>query len=187
MFDESDGTEIDDDECLLAYEKGAVFILGGHWRPAIATEEFKQETDTMGELAQGSDANPTGEIDQGYGEFQPETDETDAMGGVDQGCEFDQETDETDGMGEVDQGYEFKQETDETDPTGDVHQGYEFEQETDETDRMSEVDQGYEFKQETDETDPTGEVDQILDEGNVEMSSDAAREYKSSSVAFISN
>ena len=157
MFDESDGTEIDDDECLLTYEKGAVFILGRHWRPAIATEEFKQETDTMGELAQGSDDNPTGEIGQGHGEFQLETDETDPMGEV--------ETDETDGMGKVNQGYESYQETNETDPTGDVHQGYEFDQ----------------------ETDPTVEVDQRLDEGNVEMPSDAAREYQPSSVAFISN
>lgn len=130
MFDESDGTELDDDECLSAYEKGAVFILGRHWRPAIAAqEEFKQETDTMGEVAQVSDTNPTDEVDQGY-EFKPETDETDPMG---------------------------------------------------------EVDQGYEFKQETDKTDPTWDIDQGLEEGNLEMPSDAAGEYKSTSVAFISS
>lgn len=73
------------------------------------------------------------------------------------------------------------------DPTGDLHQRYEFEQETSETDRMGEVDQEYEFKQESGETDATGDVDQRLDEGNVEMPSDAAHEYQSSSVDFISN
>ena len=52
---------------------------------------------------------------------------------------------------------------------------------------MGEVDQEYEFKQESGETDATGDVDQRLDEGNVEMPSDAAHEYQSSSVDFISN
>ena len=32
MFDESDGTEVDDDECLLEYEKGSVFVLGQEWK-----------------------------------------------------------------------------------------------------------------------------------------------------------
>ena len=66
LFDESDGTEIDDNVSRLM-RKGAVFILGKHWRPAIAKEELEQETDTMGEVVQGSDTNHTGEIDQGSG------------------------------------------------------------------------------------------------------------------------
>ena len=32
VFDESDGTEVDDDECLLEYEKGSVFVLGQKWK-----------------------------------------------------------------------------------------------------------------------------------------------------------
>ena len=39
MFDESDGTEIDDDESLLAYKTGGIFILRSQWKPA--TEEMK--------------------------------------------------------------------------------------------------------------------------------------------------
>ena len=38
VFDEADGTEIDDDECLLSYEKGAVFIIGKEWRAAPQAE-----------------------------------------------------------------------------------------------------------------------------------------------------
>lgn len=36
VFDEADGTEIDDDECLSAYEKGSIFILGSQWKPVIS-------------------------------------------------------------------------------------------------------------------------------------------------------
>ena len=32
VFDESDGTEVDDDECLLEYENGSVFVLGQEWK-----------------------------------------------------------------------------------------------------------------------------------------------------------
>ena len=31
VFDEKDGTEIDDDDCLFSYEKGSVFLLGENW------------------------------------------------------------------------------------------------------------------------------------------------------------
>ena len=47
---------------------------------------------------------------------------------------------------------------------------------------MGEVDQRYDFDEETDKTDPTGDIDQGLEEGNLEMPSDTACEYKSSSV-----
>ena len=43
MFDESDGTEIDDNESLLAYEKGSIFILGSQWKPATEEIEAKVE------------------------------------------------------------------------------------------------------------------------------------------------
>ena len=115
MFDESDGTEIDDGECLPAYEKGAVFILGRHWMPGIATEEFTQETDTIDEVAQRK-------VHQAY-EFKQETEETDRMEEVDQGFKFKPKTDEINPMGEEYQGYEFEQETDKTDTTGDIDQG----------------------------------------------------------------
>ena len=32
VFDESDGTEVDDNKCLLEYEKGSVFVLGQEWK-----------------------------------------------------------------------------------------------------------------------------------------------------------
>lgn len=32
IFDESDGTEIEDDDALLSYEKGTVFIIGKQWK-----------------------------------------------------------------------------------------------------------------------------------------------------------
>ena len=59
--------------------------------------------------------------------------------------------------------------------------------ETGKTDCMGEVDQGYDFDEETDKTDHTGDIDQGLEEGNLEMPSDTACEYKSSSVAFVPN
>ena len=37
VFDETDGTEVDDDESLLEYDKGSVFILGQEWKAANAT------------------------------------------------------------------------------------------------------------------------------------------------------
>ena len=43
-FDEADGTEIDDDECLLSYEKGAVFIIGKEWRAASQAEVAEVQT-----------------------------------------------------------------------------------------------------------------------------------------------
>ena len=60
VFDESDGIEIDDNECLLAYEKGTVFILRRYWRPAIATEEFKEETNAMGKEHKDLTLTPQG-------------------------------------------------------------------------------------------------------------------------------
>ena len=44
VFDEADGTEIDDDECLLSYEKGAVFIIGKEWRAASQAEVAEVQT-----------------------------------------------------------------------------------------------------------------------------------------------
>ena len=37
VFDETDGTEVDDDEGLLEYDKGSVLILGQEWKAANAT------------------------------------------------------------------------------------------------------------------------------------------------------
>ena len=86
----------------LGLRKRSSIYSGKHWRPAIATGELKQETDTIGEVAQGgSDTNHTGEIDQGSG-MKPETEETDSMGENDQGCDFDEENDETDPTGDID-------------------------------------------------------------------------------------
>ena len=42
-FDEADRTEIDD-ECLLSYEKGAVFIIGKEWRAASQAEVAEVQT-----------------------------------------------------------------------------------------------------------------------------------------------
>lgn len=33
LFEEEDGTEIEDDECLLEYDKGTLFVLGSEWTP----------------------------------------------------------------------------------------------------------------------------------------------------------
>ena len=44
VFDEADGTEIDNDECLLSYEKGAVFIIGKEWRAAPQAEVAEVQT-----------------------------------------------------------------------------------------------------------------------------------------------
>ena len=44
VFDEADGTEIDDDECLLSYKKGAVFIIGKEWRAAPQAEVAEVQT-----------------------------------------------------------------------------------------------------------------------------------------------
>lgn len=43
VFDESDGTEIDDDECLLACDKGTVLILGTEWKPAPVSPDVHLE------------------------------------------------------------------------------------------------------------------------------------------------
>lgn len=32
VFDESDGTEIDDDDVLLSYNKGSIFVIGKEWK-----------------------------------------------------------------------------------------------------------------------------------------------------------
>ena len=32
VFEEADGTEVDDDECLLAYGEKTLFILGSQWK-----------------------------------------------------------------------------------------------------------------------------------------------------------
>ena len=45
VFDKSDGTEIDDDECLLAYDKGTVFILGNAWKPDTVAPHIHPETE----------------------------------------------------------------------------------------------------------------------------------------------
>ena len=45
VFDESDGTEIDDDKCLLAYDKGTVFILGNAWKPDTVAPHIHPETE----------------------------------------------------------------------------------------------------------------------------------------------
>ena len=44
VFDEQDGTEIDDDDCLLSYEKGSGFIIGEEWtgRDVVMTESGKE-------------------------------------------------------------------------------------------------------------------------------------------------
>lgn len=45
VFDKSDGTEIDDDECLLAYDKGTVFILSNAWKPDTVAPHIHPETE----------------------------------------------------------------------------------------------------------------------------------------------
>ena len=32
IFDDNDGTEVDEDECLLEYEKGSIFIIEKEWK-----------------------------------------------------------------------------------------------------------------------------------------------------------
>ncbi len=44
VFDEKDGTEIDDDECLAEYEKGSVFIIGKEWKPVGLEDKGDSET-----------------------------------------------------------------------------------------------------------------------------------------------
>ncbi|CAB4026854.1 Hypothetical predicted protein [Paramuricea clavata] len=39
VFDKSDGTEIDDVDCLATYEKGSVFIIGKEWKPVWSEDE----------------------------------------------------------------------------------------------------------------------------------------------------
>jgi hypothetical protein len=39
IFDEKDGTEVDDDECLMDYEKGSIFVVGKQWSPSSAGME----------------------------------------------------------------------------------------------------------------------------------------------------
>ena len=38
VFDETDGTEIEDDEVLLSYDKGSVFLMGKKWLSRIKTK-----------------------------------------------------------------------------------------------------------------------------------------------------
>lgn len=38
IFDDTDGTEIDEDECLLEYEKGSIFIISKHWKAGSESE-----------------------------------------------------------------------------------------------------------------------------------------------------
>ena len=44
VFHEKDGTEIDDDECLVEYEKGSVFIIGKEWKPVGLEDKGDSET-----------------------------------------------------------------------------------------------------------------------------------------------
>ncbi|CAB4033741.1 Thioredoxin domain-containing 2 [Paramuricea clavata] len=39
VFDPDDGTEIDDDECLLSYAKGSVFVIGKDWKVQSLEEQ----------------------------------------------------------------------------------------------------------------------------------------------------
>ena len=47
VYDATDGTEIDDDECFLAYEKGSVFVIGKQWGaievPAAVPRQIQPE------------------------------------------------------------------------------------------------------------------------------------------------
>ena len=36
VFDEADGTEIDDDECLALYDNTPIFIIGAEWKPVAS-------------------------------------------------------------------------------------------------------------------------------------------------------
>ena len=38
VFDETEGTEIEDDEVLLSYDKGSVFVMGKKWLPTVKTK-----------------------------------------------------------------------------------------------------------------------------------------------------
>lgn len=61
---------------------------------------LRPATQAMREEAQGSDTNQTGELDQESG-LKPETDETDSMGEIHQGCDFDEENGKTDPTGDT--------------------------------------------------------------------------------------
>lgn len=41
LFEEEDGTEIEDDLCLLEYDKGTLFVLGSKWIPSPAVSASK--------------------------------------------------------------------------------------------------------------------------------------------------
>ena len=36
LFDEVDGTEIDDDECLEFYDNSRILVIGAEWKPAVS-------------------------------------------------------------------------------------------------------------------------------------------------------
>ena len=47
VFDESDGTEIDDDDILAAYDKGSTFTIGEKWEPVVAVDAATPSTITI--------------------------------------------------------------------------------------------------------------------------------------------
>ena len=70
IFDDNDGTEVDEDECLLEYEKGSIFIISKEWKAesqvkmaedhidtGSANPDDKEKSETqsvVGELGEGS-------------------------------------------------------------------------------------------------------------------------------------
>ena len=49
MFEEADGTEVEDDLCLREYDKGALFVLGTKWiaRPAGTACKSSEASQTV--------------------------------------------------------------------------------------------------------------------------------------------
>ncbi len=44
LFDEADGTEIDDDECLEFYDNSRILVIGAEWKPAVLSVETATST-----------------------------------------------------------------------------------------------------------------------------------------------
>lgn len=75
VFDLTDGTEVDDDECFSTFEKGSIFILGKQWNtpsetkilhdtPVENTDEDKStEFDQSGEFESFPEFDQSGEFD----------------------------------------------------------------------------------------------------------------------------